>query len=100
MSSEHASSRCRERISRLADSSLDSAGLRHEAARELQRAIGFDLWCWGLADPTSLIPYGGVASLSPTEVVVRVLPRLLALEQQDQTLARHEVARSRRPSTP
>ncbi len=97
MSSEHARSRCRERISRLADSSLDSAGLRHEAARELQRAIGFDLWCWGLADPTSLIPYGGVASLSPPEVVAQVLPRLLALEQQDPTIARHEVARSRRP---
>lgn len=92
------SHRCRERLERLADSSLASEELRQEAATELARAIGFDLWCWGLGDPASLLPYGGVASIAPPESVVRLLPKLLALEQHDVTLARHEVALYRRPA--
>jgi DNA-binding CsgD family transcriptional regulator len=89
--------RCRERLERLADSSLGSEELRHEAATELQRTLGFDLWCWGLADPVSLLAYSGVASQLPPEQVARVLPRLLALEQQETTLPRHAIAHAPRP---
>jgi DNA-binding CsgD family transcriptional regulator len=97
MPTERARNRCRERLSRLVDSSLGSEELRHEAAAELDRAIGFDLWCWALADPRSLLACSGVASQVPPEQVARVLPRLLALEQQEPDSARHVIARSRRP---
>ncbi len=97
MLSHRARNRCAERLSRLVDSRLGSEELRQEAAAEFHRAIGFDLWCWALADPTSLIACSGVASQVPPEQVARVLPRLLALEQQEPDSARHVIARSRRP---
>ncbi len=81
---DRARSRCGERLSRLADSRLGSEELRQEAAAELGRAIGFDLWCWALADPTSLLACSGVASQVPPE-------------QQEPDFARHVIARSRRP---
>jgi hypothetical protein len=60
MASNRAGLRCRERIERLGDSSIGSEEFRHEAAAELTRAIGFDFWCWALADPGSLIASSGV----------------------------------------
>jgi DNA-binding CsgD family transcriptional regulator len=97
MVSDRVRARCRERIERFGDSELDSEKLRHEAAAELRRAIGFDLWCWALADPTSLIACSGVASVVPAAEVAQTLPRLLALEQREEGFQRHEIARSRRP---
>jgi DNA-binding CsgD family transcriptional regulator len=54
--------RCRERLERLSESSLDRASIQREAIADLRRVIGFDRWCWPLADPEALVPLGaGVA---------------------------------------
>ena len=59
MATERERSRCRERLERLSESTLDSESIRREMIAELQRVIGFDRWCWPLADPNTLIPCGG-----------------------------------------
>jgi DNA-binding CsgD family transcriptional regulator len=61
MASERDRSRCRERLERLSESGFDCEALRLEAIVELQRTIGFDRWCWPLADPESLLPLSGLA---------------------------------------
>ena len=61
VATERERARCRERLELLSESSLDCESLRREALRELQRVIGFDRWCWALADPDTLIPLGGIA---------------------------------------
>jgi hypothetical protein len=54
--------RCRERLERLSESSLDRESIQHEAIADLRRVIGFDRLCWPLADPEALVPLGvGVA---------------------------------------
>jgi DNA-binding CsgD family transcriptional regulator len=54
--------RCRERLERLGDSSLGCESLQLEVLAELRAVIGFDRWCWPLADPQALVPLGaGVA---------------------------------------
>ena len=35
--------------------------IQYEAIAELRRVIGFDRWCWPVADPDSLIPLGAAA---------------------------------------
>ncbi len=53
--------RCRERLERLSTSTLDSESIQHEAIADIQRLIGFDRWCWPIADPETLLPLGGAA---------------------------------------
>ena len=53
--------RCRERLTRLSESSLDSEPIQREAIAELRRVIGFDRWCWPFADPQTLLPLSGIA---------------------------------------
>jgi DNA-binding CsgD family transcriptional regulator len=53
--------RCRERLTRLGESSLDTESIQLAAIAELRRVIGFDRWCWAFADPQTLIPLSGVA---------------------------------------
>ena len=53
--------RCRERLVRLSDSSLDVESIQREAIAELRRVIGFEHWCWPFADPRTLIPLSGIA---------------------------------------
>jgi hypothetical protein len=53
--------RCRERLTRLSESGLDAEPIQREAIAELRRVIGFDRWCWVLADPQTLLPLSGVA---------------------------------------
>jgi DNA-binding CsgD family transcriptional regulator len=65
--------RCRERLRCLGDSRLDSESIQREAIAELQRVIGFDRWCWVLADPETLIPLGGVAEHDYGPAVARSL---------------------------
>jgi DNA-binding CsgD family transcriptional regulator len=82
--------RCRERLVRLSESSLDSESIRREAIAELQRVIGFDRWCWPLADPKTLLPCSGLAvhGFGPQ------VPRSLQLEySNDRFAAKHHVAR-------
>jgi DNA-binding CsgD family transcriptional regulator len=68
--------RCRERLERLATSTLDCESIQREAIADVQRLVGFDRWCWSLADPKTLLPLGGVAEhdYGPR------LPRALELE--------------------
>ena len=64
-------SRCRERLESLGASTLDVDSLRYEAVVLLGRVIGFDRWCWPLADPDSLI--SGLADHDYGPAVPRVL---------------------------
>lgn len=65
--------RCRERLARLSDSSLDSESVCREALVELRRVIGFDRWCCPLADPDTLVPLSGLAEHDYGPGVPRVL---------------------------
>jgi hypothetical protein len=67
---------CRERLERVSESSLDCESIRREAIAELQRVIGFDRWCWPLADPETLLPASGLAEHDFGPAV----PRSLELE--------------------
>jgi DNA-binding CsgD family transcriptional regulator len=91
---ERERSRCRERLQRLSESSLDGEAIRREAIAELQRVIGFDRWCWPLADPDSLLPLSGLAEhdFGPQ------LARVLELEFSGKDVgAKHVLARSAVP---
>jgi hypothetical protein len=55
MASERELSRCRERLDLLSESNLDCESLRREAIGYLRRTIGFDRWCWPLADPENAL---------------------------------------------
>ena len=61
---------------RLSESTLDCDALRLEAIGELRRVVGFDRWCWPLADPETLITNSGLAEHD----YVPGLPRALELE--------------------
>ncbi len=51
--------------------------LRLEAIRILQRTIGFDRWCWPLADPAAALHLTGIGELDNWQA----LPRMILLEQ-------------------
>lgn len=90
MASERQLSRCRERLDELSESRLDCDSLRREAIAELQRTIGFERWCWPLADPETLLPSSGIADHD----FLPGVPRLLELEYStDNFAAKHVVAR-------
>jgi len=76
MAGERDRSRTRERLERLSGSGLDCDSLRLEAIKELKRTIGFDRWCWPLADPETLLPLSGLAEHDFGPAV----PRSLELE--------------------
>ena len=81
---------CRERLERLSGSGLDSESMRREALADLQSVIGFDRWCWPLADPETLLPSSGIAQHEFGPGV----PRLLELEYSaDGFAAKHVLAR-------
>src|SRR5919197_476503 len=61
MSTERQRAACRERLEGLSASALDSEAIRREAVSALQRTVGFDRWCWPIADPETLLPGGGIA---------------------------------------
>jgi len=79
--------RCRERLERLGGSTLDCDSLRYEAVALLRRTIGFDRWCWPLADPDTLIPLSGVAEHDYGPGV----PRVLELEYSGDDFAAMDV---------
>jgi DNA-binding NarL/FixJ family response regulator len=81
--------RCRERLEQLSESHLDCDSLRREAVADLQRVIGFDRWCWPLADPETLLPASGLA----VHDYVPAVPRSLELEYStDHFAAKHVLA--------
>lgn len=95
MASERDRSRCRERLERLSESGLDSESLRREAIVELQRTVGFDRWCWPLADPDTLLPLSGLAEHDFGPGV----PRSLELEYSGGDVAsKHVLARRSKPA--
>lgn len=94
MPSERELSRCSERVDSLSQSSVDCDSLRFEAIRYLQQTIGFDRWCWPLADPETLVTSSGLAehNFGPS------VPRSLQLEySEDAFAAKHVLARRARP---
>jgi DNA-binding CsgD family transcriptional regulator len=56
MAASSAKDRARTDLARLAAARLDNDGFRWEAAAILRRVIGFDGWCWLLADPAVRLP--------------------------------------------
>ena len=68
--------RCRERLEQLSASSLDCDAIRLEAIAELRRVVGFDRWCWPLADPETVLPCSGLAEHD----YIAGVPRTLDLE--------------------
>jgi DNA-binding CsgD family transcriptional regulator len=88
-------SRCRERLETLSGSSLDSESLRREAIAELRRIIGFDRWCFPLADPETLLPPDAIAEHD----YVPGVPRALDLEYSGVDFAaKHVLARRENPA--
>ena len=87
VATERERTRCRERLERLSESSLDCESLRREAIAELRRVIGFDRWCWPLADPQSLLPGSGLAEHDFGPAV----PRSLELEYSSDDFASKRV---------
>jgi DNA-binding CsgD family transcriptional regulator len=90
---ERQRARCREQLERLSESRLDGESIQREAITYLQRVIGFDRWCWVLADPDSLVPLRGIAEhdYGPG------LPRVLELEYSGDFTAMNAVARRAEP---
>ena len=69
--------RARSALVRLARAELDNDSFQYEAAAILRRAVGFDWWCWPLADPDAGLParYAGVDA--PIDGDMRRFARLL-----------------------
>jgi DNA-binding CsgD family transcriptional regulator len=65
--------RSAERLQRLSESHLDAGSIQREAIAELRRVVGFDRWCWPLADPQTLIPLSGDAEHDYGPAVARSL---------------------------
>lgn len=61
VTSNLAITRCRDRLTRLAGTRLDSASFRRETIGELKHVIGFDGWCWSSTDPLTGVPTTGLA---------------------------------------
>jgi hypothetical protein len=90
MASDRGRGRCRERLERLAGSALDRESVQREAIADLRRMIGFDRWCWPLADPRTLLPLAGAGEHDYGPSV----PRVLELEYSgDRFAAKHVLAR-------
>jgi DNA-binding CsgD family transcriptional regulator len=87
MASERGLSRCRERLDSLSRASVDCASLRFEAIGYLQQTIGFDRWCWPLADPETLVTSSGLAEHNFGPAV----PRSLQLEYSVDAFAAKQV---------
>jgi DNA-binding CsgD family transcriptional regulator len=85
--------RCRERVEQLSESNHECESIQRETIAELQRVIGFDRWCWVLADPDALIPLGGIADHDYGPAV----PRVLELEYSGDFAAMDAVARRAEP---
>jgi DNA-binding CsgD family transcriptional regulator len=63
VASERERNRSRERLQQLSQTSLDLESIQYESITELRRVIGFDRWCWPVADPDTLIPLGAATEL-------------------------------------
>jgi len=64
-------------VQALAASSVSSMELRLEVIDVLRRTIGFDRWCWPLADPAAALHLTGIGELDNWQA----LPRMILLEQ-------------------
>jgi hypothetical protein len=83
MASQRELSRCRDRLEGLSGASLNCESFRREVIACLQRTIGFDRWCWPLADPDTLVTSSGLAEHNYGPSV----PRSLELEYSSDTFA-------------
>jgi hypothetical protein len=95
VASERERARCRERLERLSESTLDCESIQREAIADLRRVIGFDRWCWPFADSETLLPLSGLAEHDFGPGV----PRMLELEYSDDHFAaKHVLARRANPA--
>ena len=65
----------------LAGSRADPAELRLAAVRELSQAIGFDQWCWTVADPGPGYCAQGIGDMNPASLPY--VPRQYLAEESD-----------------
>jgi DNA-binding CsgD family transcriptional regulator len=91
MTTERDRARCRERLERLGESGGDCESIRREAMTDLRRVLGFDRWCWPLADPETLLPSSGIAEHDFGPGV----PRMLELEYSGDNFAAKQVVARR-----
>ena len=90
MATQRVRDRCREQIqtlSRSATLTSDQESLQREAIACLQRVIGFDRWCWPMADPETLLPGIGAGEHDYGPA----LPRALELEYSGTDYAAKDV---------
>jgi DNA-binding CsgD family transcriptional regulator len=73
VSTDRARDRCRDRLERLSESSLDRESLQREVIGELRGVVGFDRWCWPFSDPQTLVPLSGAAEHDYGPAVGRAL---------------------------
>jgi len=69
--------RARSALARLTRADLDNDSFRYEAAAILRQAVGFDWWCWPLADPGARLPTRYVGVDAPTDQDQRRFCRLV-----------------------
>ena len=50
-----------EKIERVCRANIDGETLRYEVIRLLRHVLPFDVWCWPLVDPETLISFEGLA---------------------------------------
>jgi DNA-binding CsgD family transcriptional regulator len=75
---------------------MDGTSLRLEAIADLRRVIGFDRYCWPVADPQTLLPMDAIAEHDYGPGV----PRALFLEYSGRDFAaKHELALRPGPAT-
>jgi DNA-binding CsgD family transcriptional regulator len=91
---ERERSRCRDRLESLAGARLDPDEGRREAIAALRRAVGFERWCWPLADPASALSVSGIGDVDfwPS------LARLVALEHGGDIVSKPQLCSSARAS--
>jgi DNA-binding CsgD family transcriptional regulator len=86
--------RCSDRLTLLSTTSADCEAFRREAIGYLRRTLGFDRWCWPLADPETLVTSSGLAEHNYGPSV----PRSLELEYSvDMFASKPVLARRDRP---
>lgn len=96
MATERQRHRSVERIRQLSESTLDLDSLRREVVEDLRHTIGFDRWCWPVADPETLLPPDALFEHD----YGAGLPRYLQLEySDDRYAAKHLLATAHDPAT-
>lgn len=98
MATSAAKLRARAALAQLARAELDNDSFRQEAAAILRRAVGFDGWCWLLADPVARLPTREIGEHMVVDQAMRRFLRMMP-EAWDKA-GEHGGQRPRRKAAP